>query len=83
MAVMKKVVWLAILWIAVTIVFPEISRYLPPPLLVMTYVVAGALIVTGREHIIMFFMAFTGLLLEPLKPVFKLIEVIWDMLEEV
>jgi len=78
--VVKKAVWLAVLWIVVTMAFPEIPRSMPSALLEMSYVVAGALIATAREHLITFLWALEDTLVAPLHVIYWAFEKLLDFI---
>ena len=54
MTMMNKVVWLAVLWIALLVMFPDIGNTLPPPIVTSLSIVSAGVIVTGREHLLSF-----------------------------
>lgn len=73
----RKLVWLALLWVLVTLFFPSVRESIPLPVLLMSYAVAGALIVTGRWYLIDLLIAI-GLLI--ISPIWALIEYIARLL---
>jgi len=71
---MRKIVWVAVLWVVVTALFPEVANSLPPPLLWSSYMVAGALIVTGREQFLLLAWLIGDALVAPLYALYWLLK---------
>jgi len=69
----RRAVWLALLWVLVSVAFPEVREALPPQLLAMTYAVAVALILTApRDYLSLFARAFAVALASPLSLLYTL-----------
>ena len=58
--------WLAVIWIVATIVFPEVTAAIPTPVLVMSYVLAGALIINANEYLLSFGFWLGAVILTPI-----------------
>lgn len=82
MSVMRRLVWLGVFWLVAVALFPSLLTKLPPPLATASLVLAGALVVTGREHLVSFALVLVEGLLSPIYLLAKLVGWVEDRLAE-